>query len=444
MNRRDFLGTVLAAGAVGLLKPEVRAQTTAPAQKKSDDLNVAIIGVGDQGQVLLTALLQIPGLRFKAVCDIWPYNRKRGKNTLLKFGHQAADYVDYGEMLEKEKDLDAVIVATPDFMHAEHSIACLRAGKHVYCEKMMSNTIEGARSMVRAMKETGKLLQIGHQRRSNPRYLFALKRLIQNPDVMGRITNAGGQWNRAISGSEDRGWPVKYPVAEDVLKKYGYANMHEFRNWRVFKRYGGGPISDLGAHQIDIFNWFLGARPKAVMASGGVDYFKNHEWYDNVMAIHEYDTPAGVVRTSYQVLTTTSSGGGYFEQFMGINGTLKISENPKLTQVYREAHAPSWDKYIELGYLAAKEAPEPADSDAGAGVVDARETAALAAFEIPVILDKFVHQPHLENFFDAIRGKVKLNCPADHAFESEMAVFKVNEAVAAERKIYFKPEDFEV
>ena len=442
MNRRDFLGTVLAAGAVGLLKPDVRAQTAAPA-KKVDDLNVAVIGVGDQGLVLLTALLQIPGLRFKAVCDIWPYNRKRGKNTLSKYGHEANDYTDYGEMLEKEKDLDAVVVATPDFMHAEQSVACLRAGKHVYCEKMMSNTVEGARSMVRAMRETGKLLQIGHQRRSNPRYIFALKRLLQSGELLGRITNGGGQWNRAISGSEDRGWPAKYPVPDDVLKKYGYAGMHEFRNWRVYKRYGGGPISDLGAHQIDIFNWFLGARPTAVMASGGVDYFKNHEWYDNVMAIHEYETPAGAVRTCYQVLTTTSSGGGYFEQFMGINGTLKISENPKLTRVYREAHAPSWDKYIELGYLAGKaEAPEPAENDAG--VVDARETAELAAFEIPVILDKFVHQPHLENFFDAIRGRVKLNCPADHAFESEAAVFKVNEAVAAGRKLLFTPEDFAV
>jgi len=266
---------------------------------------------------------------------------------------------------------------------------------------------------------------------------------LQSGELLGRITNGGGQWNRAISGSEDRGWPAKYPVPDDVLKKYGYAGMHEFRNWRVYKRYGGGPISDLGAHQIDIFNWFLGARPTAVMASGGVDYFKNHEWYDNVMAIHEYETPAGAVRTCYQVLTTTSSGGGYFEQFMGINGTLKISENPKLTRVYREAHAPSWDKYIELGYLAGKaEAPEPAENDAG--VVDARETAELAAFEIPVILDKFVHQPHLENFFDAIRGRVKLNCPADHAFESEAAVFKVNEAVAAGRKLLFTPEDFAV
>ena len=78
-------------------------------------------------------------------------------------------------MLSDEKDLDAVIIATPDFWHAEQTIACLKAGLHVYCEKEMSNTLEGARKMVQAAKQTGKLLQIGHQRRSNPRYISVLK-----------------------------------------------------------------------------------------------------------------------------------------------------------------------------------------------------------------------------------------------------------------------------
>ena len=92
-------------------------------------------------------------------------------------GVEVRAYENYEDLLAKEKDLQAVVVATPDFWHAPITNACLKAGLHVYCEKMMSNTIEGARSMVQTMRETGKLLQIGHQRRSNPRYLFALNRL---------------------------------------------------------------------------------------------------------------------------------------------------------------------------------------------------------------------------------------------------------------------------
>jgi len=133
------------------------------------------------------------------------------------------------------------------------------------------------------------------------------------------------------------------------LQKYGYANMHEFMNWRWFKHYAGGPISDLGSHQIDIFNWFLGANPTSVIASGGADYYTTHEWYDNVFAIYEFATPAGPVRSQYQVLTTTSAGGGYHEYFMGDEGALKLSENPSFTKLYREARAPEWDQWVDQG-----------------------------------------------------------------------------------------------
>ena len=98
----------------------------------------------------MEAMLRIPGLRFRAVCDIWTeYNQRRVVNTLKRFKQEPNGYEDYREMLDKEKELDAVIIATPDFWHAPHTIDCLKAGKHVYCEKEMSNTLEGARSMVR-------------------------------------------------------------------------------------------------------------------------------------------------------------------------------------------------------------------------------------------------------------------------------------------------------
>jgi predicted dehydrogenase len=406
-------------------------------QSSANDLNVALIGVGSQGRVLLDSLLNIPGLNFKAVCDIWSLSQRYGVNRLKKAGFNPTGYTDIEDMLEKEKDLDVAIIATPDFWHAPHTNMCLKAGLDVYCEKMMAHTVEAARSMVQTMRETGKLLQIGHQRRSNPRYLHALNNIINKAKIPGRITNINGQWNRAVS--EDQGWPKRYEIDADTLKRYGFKDMHQFRNWRWFKDLSGGPISDLGAHQIDIFNWFLGTGPKSVMASGGSDYYSSREWYDNVMAIFEYDTAQGPVRAFYQVLTTTSAGGGYFEQFMGDEGSVKISENPKLTKVYREDRAPEWDKWIDLKYLEQTAAPAPAEDS----TVDVRETAPLVAYDLPIVLNKPLHQPHLENFFNAVRGEGKLNCDAAHAFESEAPIFKVNPAVAARKAIDMKPEDFQ-
>jgi predicted dehydrogenase len=452
-SRRDFLSTGAKLGAAILAAPYIAR--AASGSGKSDTLNVALIGCGEEGRVLLSAALKIPDIRFVAVCDIWPYNRTYGERLLKKFGHDPKPFEDFQEMLAQVPEIDAVIVATPDFMHAPHTNACLKAGKHVYCEKLMSNTVEGARSMVRTSRETGLLLQIGHQRRSNPRYIYARDRLVREARLLGRVTNAAAQWNRAVT--LDLSFPAKYALPESVLNKYGYGNMHEFRNWRWFKRYSGGVVSDLGAHQIDVFNWMLGANPTSVIAGGGIDYYKNHEWYDNVFAIYEFPTSEGVVRTSYQVLTTTSAGGGYYEYFMGDEGALKMSENPKYTKLYREARAPEWDSLADKGLIgrpgSGEGAPPPvkpwekphahlslaAKTDA---VVDVRETAALSAWDIPVTLDKAIHQPHLENFFDSVRGKAKLNCPGETALATCATVLRVNEAVAARKMLTFAPEDF--
>jgi len=438
MNRRSFIQTGAVAGA-GVLLASQAQRGLAQANNSARELNVAIIGVGAQGEVLLHALQNIPNLRFRGVCDIWDFRQTYGFRFLTRSGHPVTAYSDYREMLEQEKDLDAVIVASPDFVHHEHSIAAMQAGHHVYCEKMMSNTAEHARQMVRAMKDTGKLLQIGHQRRSNPRYIHTYRNLLQQAKIAGRVTNVNGQWNRAVGN--DLGWPERFPVPEETLQRYGYDNMHEFRNWRWYKRYGGGPLSDLGAHQIDIYNWFLGGHPKTVMASGGVDYYDHHEWHDNVMAIYEYATADGPVRAFYQVLTTTSGGGGYWEAFMGTEGTIKISENPASTAVYREARAPKWDQWQARNFLTPMEVPAP---KVESGTIDVRESPPPDAFSIPIVLTKPIHQPHLENFFAAIRGEATLNCPGDEAFESEMAVFKVNEAIEAQKVLAFTDDDFAV
>lgn len=406
-------------------------------------LNIALIGQGAQGMVLQESILNIPNIRVKAVCDIYEYSKTYSSRRLASKGHEVTVYEDYKELLANEKDLDAAVIATPDFVHAEHAIACMEAGLDVYCEKEMSNSLEKARAMVLASRVTGRLLQIGHQRRSNPRYIHAFDKVIIAEKLLGRVTHAYAQWNR--SKSEDLGWPKKYEIPPEKLEKFGYDSMQHFRNWRWYKKYGGGPIVDLGSHQIDLFAWVWGTNPKSVIASGGVDFYPHHEWYDNVLATFEYETPAGVNRAFYQVLTTTSNG-GFYENFMGEDGTLVISEvTARGNKVSPEPHAPDWEPHVKRGLLLPKAATPPQPRAKTRDVaVDTRVTPPLPGYDLPIDLLKPAHQPHLENFFDAIRMGTPLNCPGEIGYETAVAVLNVNKAVEEQCKVNFTPQDFEV
>ena len=218
--------------------------------------------------------------------------------------------------------------------------------------------------------------------------------------------------------------------------------MHQFRNWRWYKGLGGGPIVDLGSHQIDIYTWFLGVNPSAVMASGGQLYYdpKTHEWFDTAMVVFDYDTPAGKVKAYYQTQTTNGSQ-GYFENFMGDQGTLLISESEVHgAKLYRDTNAPAWDTWVQKGYISAPKVQEVKEKKEG--VTDVRESVSPDEHQVPVVLRDPYHQPHLQNFFDSVRGKAKLNCPAEIGYESAVSVLKVNEAIDAGARLSFKPEDF--
>jgi len=445
ISRRDFLmssataglGVALAGKAFGQAAPQAAPAAAAPGS--ADALRVAVIGCGAQGRVLIEAMLRIPSVRIAAICDIWSYSRQYTGNYLKKYGHAANVYEDYRELLAAEKDIDAAVVATPDWVHAEQTNACLRRGWPVYCEKEMANTLDKARSMVLAARETGQLLQIGHQRRSNPRYIHAIDKLIRERSLLGRVTVSYAQWNRAKA--DLLGWPEKYVIDQATLDKYGYSNMTEFRNWRLFKKFGGGPMVDLGSHQIDIFSWVYGTHPRSVLASGGLDYYKNWEWYDNVMAIYEFETKEGTARAFYQVQTTTQHG-GFYETFMGDNGSLVLSEIPERGNwAMREPHAPEWDSLAKAGLLQSETVPIRKSATKNV-YVDVRVTAEAGRWPLPVELAKPAHQPHLENFFDAVRNGTPLNCPAELGYESCVAVLKTNEAVKARRVVDFRPEQF--
>jgi predicted dehydrogenase len=440
ISRRDFIRSSAAAGVGMVLAGQAAGQKPGAAELKSaDEVRIGVIGTGEQGRVLLESCLRIPGIRIAALCDIWEYSRQYASGYLRKYGQNPVVYEDYRDMLAKAPGLDAAIVSTPDWMHAEHSNACLEAGLHVYCEKEMSNSLEKARSMVETARRTKKLLQIGHQRRSNPRYIHAIDRLMREKRLLGRVNLAFAQWNR--SKADMLGWPKKYVMDQAVLQKYGYDSMVEFRNWRWYRKFGGGPIVDLGSHQIDLFSWVFGVNPASVVASGGVDYYRNREWFDNVMAIYEFETKEGVARAFYQVQTTTAHG-GFYETFMGDDGSLVISEVPQRGNwALREAHAPEWDSLVKDGLLLTEAAPIQKLETRNI-FLDVRVTAETGRWPLPVELAKPAHQPHLENFFSAVRSGTPLSCPAEAAYESTVAVLKVNEAVKNRSLIRFRPEQF--
>ncbi|MCP4847729.1 MAG: Gfo/Idh/MocA family oxidoreductase [Verrucomicrobiaceae bacterium] len=546
LSRRNFLRNGSSAGVgIGLIV----TSKTALGQKATKEgvVRCGIIGYGDEGEALKDSskvLRDSKGelnVRFVAVSDIWGRNLRKGVGQIAASGQGGGQdgktctpYADAEEMIKKENDLDCIIVATPDFVHDKYSIMGLEAGLDVYCEKLMSNDIEKARAMVKTQRATNKLLQIGHQRRSNPRYLHVKNEILnQKNNLLGWITHMSAQWNRSRGGSVPREIPQGKDALDDqVLKDNGYnggaMGMFEFRNWRMYKKFGGGIISDLGAHQIDIFNWLLDTTPNSIFAQGGTDYYTGeflndlltseveealektksskrkaklqaeleivsqvkdgYEHADNVMAFFEYDTPRAKwgtkggtgdilkTRAYYQVLTTSSSQ-KFFEKFMGEDGTMSISELTEYNQIYREAHARSWEEYglgakplIEKDisqeeiyhkfwekkapWRAAKTEPGKWNADLpeeikNSGVADARVSKGLDPWELPshVQFKERPHAPHLRNFFDAVRNNGSqddLNCPAIEGFKTTVTCMKIHEAIEKGEKIEFKPEDFVV
>ncbi len=534
LSRRNFLRNSSSAGVgIGLIV----TSKTALGQKATKDgiVRCGIIGYGDEGKALRESSTFFKDeVRHVAVSDIWGRNKRAGVGQISASGQGGGEdgktctgYDDAEEMIKNE-DLDCIIVATPDFSHHHYSIMGLEAGLDVYCEKLMSNDIEKARDMVKAQRATNKLLQIGHQRRSNPRYLHVKNEILNDKNnLLGWITHMSAQWNRSRGGSVPREIPQgKDALSDDILKKYGFnggaMGMFEFRNWRMYKKFGGGIISDLGAHQIDIFNWLLDTTPNSIFAQGGTDYYTGeflndlltsevkealektksskrkaklqteldivsqvkdgYEHADNVMAFFEYETPrakwntkggAGDIlktRAYYQVLTTSSSQ-KFFEKFMGEDGTMSISELTEYNQIYREAHAKSWDEYglgqkpliekdlsQEEVYHKFWENPAPwrsVDKDAkwmadkATSLTDARVSKGLDPWELPshTQFQERPHTPHLRNFFDTVRNNGSqddLNCPAIEGFKTTVTCMKIHEAIEKGEKIEFKPEDFVV
>lgn len=261
-NRRSFLvaagASALAAGASAL-----DAQTEKP-------IRLAIIGTGTRSWAHLAILKTLPQFQVVAIADPTPPNLDRGASL----APGAKTYSDYRKLLSERNDIDAVVVITPSFLHAEVTVAALDRGLPVLCEKPMATTVDDANRMIEASRKSGKLLYIGFQ-----------KRLVPTTAKMHELAAAGEIGGiQFVSGNLFRGdWNPRSWKYTDP--KTGVAT-----NWRYLTFTEGSALLEDGIHELDTLNWMINSPVVRVMASGGNNVFKQRETADHMATIVEYES----------------------------------------------------------------------------------------------------------------------------------------------------------
>ena len=306
LSRRKFIKNgVLVSSAMAL--PYTNFASVLGA---NDVVRLGIIGAGTRGTGIAKLLKKLPGLSVTACCDIMPDHLTQ---ILTHASPNTKKYTDYRRLLE-DKNIDAVIIATPLYLHYSMAVDALMAGKHVYLEKSMTYDIPQALDLEKRVNQSKLVFQVGHQYRYFQLY-HAVKKAIDNK-WLGEITHFECQYHR----NSDWRFPVKAPGTERLV------------NWRMYKEYSGGLMAELCGHQIDIVNWMTGSHPEKVTGIGGIDYWKDgRETYDNVRAIFEY--PGGIKTNVSSILSNAYHG--YEIRILGSKATLQIQRDEAL--LYSEA-----------------------------------------------------------------------------------------------------------
>ena len=249
-NRRTFLKMGVAGSAFLPVFADLsaKAEQKDATVKRKKEINIGIVGFGSMGYILSGSLVRCEGVRVICVCDIWKFRLFQAKHFFKAYKQEIKQYFDFKEMLDAEaKNLNAVIVASPDWMHYDQVCECLRRGLHVHCASPMADTLEKAAAMCRVAKASGRLLQIGDQRRILPVYRLAFEHVV--PEMLGRLVFAHAE-NRMSMHPMNM---FKRPPKDDVLAKYGYGNAEQYINWKWFRKYGPGSALETLASQTDLF-----------------------------------------------------------------------------------------------------------------------------------------------------------------------------------------------
>jgi predicted dehydrogenase len=385
VNRRSFIkkSTVLTAGlgAVSVLPSNIWAGTVPP----SDQLNVALIGCRSKGFGILKNHLDFEGTNCVAMCDV-DNNilNERAAEVQKNYDQKPKLYKDFRKMLD-QKDIDVVIVGTPDHWHCLNTVYSLQAGKDVYVEKPMANTIEECNIMVKAANYYNKIVQVGQQQRSNEVFIEVMK-LIKNGTIGSlRKVNMWANFNYGLGATPAMDGPVPEGVDYNMwlgpAPKRPFNENHFHGSWRHFWNYGGGMFSDWGVHLVDMGLWAKDQvkAPTQVMtfATNNSSFKKKRDTFDTMNVIYptknyviNYDMTAGVQEGPYPLM--------YGVAFIGDKATIKANRNSYEL-------IPEWDNKKKEHMTEAKEFTKGKES----------------------------HSEHVRNFIDCVKSRTTPACPPE-------------------------------
>lgn len=365
----------------------------------NDVVRLGIIGCGNRGLGVTRIIKDLPGLAIVACCDTVP---EKLDAILQHTPAKSKRYKDYRSLLD-DKNVDAVFIASPEYLHYQMAIDALVAGKHIYLEKTITYNIPQALDLERRVKKSKVVFQVGHQYRSFPLYQNIKEAL--DKKWLGDVLHFECFYHR------NSDWRFRIP-----------ANSTErLTNWRMYKEYSGGVMTELSAHQLDIVNWMTDSHPKKVSGIGNINFWKDgRETYDSVQAIFEYF--GGVKANVSSILSNSYSN--YEIRVLGTKGTIQIFRDTAFL------HAEPVKK--ELGVV---------DGVTGATLLNATQGKALPIdFEYPGGVKKDPTYFAFVDFVKCIRENKKPLSGIKEGKEVAIAAHMANIAMETETFQYWKDE----
>lgn len=317
-TRRDFL--VQAAGTMGAVAiiPELTFGSPRPAN--AGKLNIGLVGCGRQGRAMLTELAKFENVTIAALCD----TDESRANSAARRTQGSEAFTSHQAMLDKKKDLDAIIVATPTHLHKQPAVDALSAGKHVYCEMPLAHTAEDAKAIATAAMSAKTVCAVGLEGRSNPVYKLA-RTFFRSDAVRESIT---------IEAQNHQKTTWRFPAAD--------RNRENEVNWRLDPAVSTGLAGEMGTHQFDVGCWYADQLPTNVRGFGSVRlHADGREIADTILLELAY---ASGLRMSYSASLCNSYLGKY-ELFRGSNAAIRLAWTHGW--LFKEADAPTqgWEVY---------------------------------------------------------------------------------------------------
>src|SRR5439155_17214944 len=324
MNRRTFNRAAMATGTLAALH-----NSALSALGSNERVRLGFIGVGNRGDQLLDAFLVHKDAEIVALCDVYePYLAAAQK----KVGGKATLYHDFRKLID-QKDVDAVVIATPDHWHALQFVAACRAGKDVYVEKPLSLTIGEGQKMVAVAEETKRITQVGLHRRSSPHIQEAVE--LVRSGALGKVSVAKCYHLRNES-PQGIGKPAvsEPPPGLDwelwlgPAAKVAYNPNRCLYKFRWFGDYSGGQLTNFGTHYLDVIQWALGQdAPRGVFAAGGkYAVADNRDIPDTMEVVWQYEGDTLVTMSQFNANAAPANQRGWELEFRGTRGTVLMQE----------------------------------------------------------------------------------------------------------------------